>query len=116
MYAINNSTSINGYTSHNGRRVTSQNFGQRRSANRTRVNAVNNSNENHERNERDRDEFIASFNLNITTASSPILVRNGIEKLEDDCYSANMVNRYFENTNPHNVDIHIKKIWKVNLR
>lgn len=75
----------------------------------------NQSNENDERNERDRDEFIASFKLNILTASSPVLVRNDIRKLGDNCYSARVIREYFQNSNPHNINIHIKQIWKVGL-
>lgn len=74
-----------------------------------------NNNENDEQNERDRNEFIASFNLNISSTSSPVLVRNGITKLGDNCYSARMIREYFQNSNPHNINLQIKQIWKVSL-
>lgn len=69
-----------------------------------------------ERNESDRNEFIASFQLNMLTSSSPILVRNDIRKLGDNCYSARLIREYFQNTNPHNVNMRIKQIWKVCLK
>lgn len=70
-------------------------------------------NKNDERIKRDRVEFIASFKLNISTASWPILIRNGVEKLYNNCYSAKIIKEYFQNSNPHNLNIHIKQIWKV---
>lgn len=87
-----------------------------RSTTGSRVSTANRSDENDERNERDRDEFIASFKLNISTASSPVLVRNDIRKLGNNCYGAKIIKEYFQNSNPHNVNLHIKQIWKVNRR
>lgn len=78
-----------------------------------RVSSSNHSNGNNQNTDHDHNEFIRSFHLNMLTSSSPILVRNGIEKLGDDCHGARMVRRYFENSNPHKVNIHIKQIWKV---
>lgn len=70
-------------------------------------------NENDEQNERERRQFIASFTLNISTASSPVLVRNDIRKLGNNCFSDRVIREYFQNSNPHNINIQIKQIWKV---
>lgn len=111
--------SVNANSTRARRRSRSQNHGQNRSQKRSTtgsgVSAGNRSNGNNEGNEQDRNEFIASFQLNISTASSPILVRNGIRKLGDNCYSARMIRKYFENSNPHKVDIRIVQIWNVNI-
>lgn len=82
----------------------------------SRAKSANPSKHNNESTERDRDEFIASFQLNILTTSSPILVRNGIQKLGDKCYSAKMVKKYFESSNPHQINIRIVQIWKVCMK
>lgn len=110
-----NSTSANGARRRARSQNRSQNRGRRRSTTESIVSTTNRSNGNYEVNEDDRNEFIASFQLNITTASSPILVRNGIRKLGDNCYSARMIKKYFENSNPHGVNLRIVQIWNVNI-
>lgn len=77
------------------------------------VSSGNHSNVSNDNTEHDRNEFIRSFHLNMLTSSSPILARNGIEKLGDDCHSSRMVKKYFESTNALKTNIHIKQIWKV---
>lgn len=101
----------------NGDRATRRsNVRRRRNSTSSNVNTGRRTNQKHNENdENDRSEFIASFQLDILTASSPILVRNGINKLGNKCYSAKMVKKYFENSNPHGVNIRIKQIWKVQI-
>lgn len=53
-----------------------QSLGQTRNPIGVRVRPVNHSNGYNENTEYDRNEFIRSFHLNISTSSSPILVRN----------------------------------------
>ena len=64
-------------------------------------------------NDHERDQFIASFQLNILSSSAPVLVRNDIRKLGDNTYSARIIKEYFRNSNPHNINIRIVQIWKV---
>lgn len=106
-----NSTTANGGRSRKKRRKRNKNASN---STKSEVNTWNqrNSQNNYEN---EHDQFIASFQLNISAASSPILVRNEIRKVGNNCYSARMIKKYFENSNPHNVNIYIKQIWKVNF-
>lgn len=94
--------------------------GRRRRGNRKKKrsnsssNAVMNTRNNQNYYENEHDEFIDSFQLNISAASSPTLIHNDIRKLGNGCYSAKMIRKYFENSNPHNVGMRIVQIWKVN--
>ena len=75
-------------------------------------NPINNNNP-AENDDNDRDEFIATFDLNILSSSSPILTRNDIKKLDRNGYSDSIVRKYFRNSNPHNIDMRIVQIWQV---
>lgn len=93
---------------------------KRRNRKRKRSNNSNTNTSSHTNNqnyyENEHDEFIDSFQLNISVASLPILVHNDIQKLGNRCYSAKMIKKYFENSNPHNVGMQIIQIWKVNKK
>lgn len=105
----NNANASNGG---GGRRRNHQKKKKKKGPNNSNGSSLNRVN--HPNNQNEHDEFIASFQLNISVASSPILVRNGITKLWNGCYSAKMIKKYFDNTNPHNIDLQIVQIWKVN--
>lgn len=108
-----NSTSSNGGRGRTRARRRNKN---RRNRSRSSASIDNYSNDNYEIDEdyeQERYEFIASFKLNISTASSPILARNDIRKLGNNCYSARMIKKYFKNSNPHDLNIRIVQIWNV---
>lgn len=114
MSISTNSSSVNGRGRGRGRgRVRNASTRSRNSLVFGGITPRNNPNENDEQNERDRNKFIASFKLNISAASSPVLVRNDIRKLGNNCFSDRVIREYFQNSNPHNINIQIKQIWKV---